>query len=69
MTVVFADAGYFIANLDDRDPLHERAKEVAAGLGLFRITTSQMVVTEFLNFMCREGVNTFGVLPCRWSES
>ena len=55
MTVVFADAGYFIANLDDRDPLHERAKEVAAGLGLFRITTSQMVVTEVLNYVSRGG--------------
>ena len=55
MTVIFADAGYFIANLDDRDPLHERAKEVAAGLGLFRITTSQMVVTEVLNYVSRGG--------------
>ena len=55
MTVVFADAGYFIANLDGRDPLHERAREVAAGLGLFRITTSQMVVTEVLNYVSRGG--------------
>ena len=34
MNVVFADAGYFIANLDNRDPLHERARTVAAGLGV-----------------------------------
>ncbi len=55
MTMVFADAGYFIANLDDRDPLHERASEVAAELGSFRITTSQMVVTEALNYVSRGG--------------
>ena len=55
MKVVLADAGYFIANLDDRDPLHERAKMVAAGLGLFRIVTTQMVITEVLNYVSRGG--------------
>ena len=43
MNVVFADAGYFIANLDNRDPLHERARTVAAGLGLFSTVTTQMI--------------------------
>ena len=55
MKVVFADAGYLIANLDDRDPLHERAKTVAAELGLFRIVTTQMVITEVLNYVSRGG--------------
>ena len=55
MNVVFADAGYFIANLDDSDPLHERARTVATGLGAFRMVTTQMVVTEVLNYMSRGG--------------
>ena len=55
MNVVFADAGYFIASLDDRDPLHGRAKDVAAGLGILRIMTTQMVVTEVLNYVSRGG--------------
>ena len=55
MNVVFADAGYFIASLDDRDPLHGRARDVAAGLGLLRIITTQMVVTEVLNYVSRGG--------------
>jgi len=57
MKEVFADAGYFIANLDDRDPLHERAKIVTAGLGLLRIVTTQMVMTEVLNYVSRGGEN------------
>ena len=55
MNAVFADAGYFIANLDNRDPLHGRAKEVVARLGLLRIMTTQMVVAEVLNYVSRGG--------------
>ena len=53
MKVVFADAGYFIANLDNRDPLHERARTVAAGLGSFTTVTTQMVIAEVLNYVSR----------------
>ena len=52
---MFADAGYFIANLDSRDPLHERARTVAAGLGLFSTVTTQMVIAEVLNYVSRGG--------------
>ena len=55
MNVVFADEGYFIANLDNRDPLHERARMVAAGLGLFSTVTTQMVIAEVLNYVSRGG--------------
>ena len=55
MNLVFADVGYFIANLDDRDPLHGRARDVTARLGLLRIMTTQMVVTEVLNYVSRGG--------------
>ena len=55
MTVVFTDAGYFIANLDDSDPLHERSQAAATKLGLSRIVTTQMVITEVLNYVSRGG--------------
>ena len=55
MNAVFADAGYFIANLDDRDPLHERAQTVARDLGSFSTVTTQMVVVEVFNYVSRGG--------------
>ncbi len=55
MDAVFADAGYFIANLDSRDPLHERAAAAASTLGQSRIITTQMVVAEVLNYVSRGG--------------
>ena len=55
MPTVFADAGYFIAKLNGRDPLHNRAVEVAEGLGGFRIVTTQMVLTEVINYMSDGG--------------
>ena len=55
MTVVFGDSGYFIASLNDRDPLHERAAAVTEGLGSFRLVTTQMVLTEVLNYMSDGG--------------
>ena len=55
MTVVFGDSGYFIANLNDRDPLHERAAAVTEGLGSFRLVTTRMVLVEVLNYMAGGG--------------
>ena len=61
MTVVFGDSGYFIANLNDRDPLHERAAAVTEGLGSFRVVTTQMVLTEVLNYMSDGGEHLRGL--------
>ena len=48
MKVVFADTGYWVAVLNPKDQLHERAKEVSKGLGQVRILTSEMVLDELL---------------------
>ena len=48
MKVVFADTGYWVAVLNPKDQLHERAKEVSKGLGQVRILTSEMVLNELL---------------------
>lgn len=61
MNAVFADAGYFIASLNNRDPLHERAKTVATDLGLFNTVTTQMVVAEVLNYVSRGGGHLRGL--------
>jgi predicted nucleic acid-binding protein len=50
MRQVFADTGYWIAVLDPRDELHERAKQVSSALGSFRLVTTEMVLAELLNF-------------------
>ena len=55
MRLLFADSGYWIALLFSRDQLHERAKEVTAGLESVVIFTTQMVLTEALNHLAGEG--------------
>ena len=55
MRVVFADAGYFIAILDDRDELYERTAEVVAALVLNETATTEMVLVEVLNHTSRAG--------------
>lgn len=48
---VFADSGYWIAIMYPGDQLHQRARQIAVGLGPVQIVTTQMVLTEALNFM------------------
>lgn len=55
MQTLFADSGYWIALLFSRDQLHERAREVAAGLGSVAIVTTQMALAEALNHLAGEG--------------
>jgi uncharacterized protein len=49
MERVFADTGYWIALLNPRDDLHEKALAASRDLGPKQIVTSEMVLTEFLN--------------------
>jgi predicted nucleic acid-binding protein len=55
MSQVFADTGYWIALLNPRDELHERAREVSATLELDQIVTSEWVLTELLNSFAERG--------------
>ncbi len=55
MRTVFGDAGYWIATIDDRDPLHEKALAVSRSLRNVRIVTTEMVLTELLNHMAGYG--------------
>ncbi len=49
MKAVFADTSYWIALLNPKDRLHERAKGLSQSLGSIQVITSEMVLTEFLN--------------------
>lgn len=55
MRSVFADADYWIATLNPRDELHERALKVAQSLHPVHIVTSEMVLAEMLNFFSKHG--------------
>ena len=49
MRVVFADTGYWVALLNPRDELHNKATELSKSLNPVHIVTSEMVLTEVLN--------------------
>ena len=51
MSDVFADTGYWVAILDSRDRLHERARTITEALGTRRLVTTHMVLAEVLNLM------------------
>jgi uncharacterized protein len=55
MTCVFADASYWIALINPRDQLHNRAREVSSTLDGVQILTSESVLTEVLNSFCARG--------------
>jgi predicted nucleic acid-binding protein len=49
MERVFADTGYWIALLNPRDDLHQKASSISREYDPSRIVTSEMVLAEFLN--------------------
>jgi len=55
MSAVFADAGYWIALFNPRDNLHAKAVSMAQAAQGRPIVTSQMVLTEFLNYYASLG--------------
>ncbi len=57
MRQVFADTGYWIAMLNPRDQLHEKAVAVSESLSLAKIVTSEMVLSELLNGFSDGGPN------------
>ena len=55
MRALFADSGHWIALLHPRDQVHERAKEIVAGLGSVPIVTTQMALVEAFNHLSGQG--------------
>lgn len=50
MRILFVDTSYWIAQFDARDQLHSKALEIEAQLRNDRLFTSELVLTEFLNY-------------------
>lgn len=48
MAALFADSGYWIALIDNRDQLHSRARTASARLNDVEIVTTQMALVETL---------------------
>ena len=55
MKPVFADAGYWIATVDEDDALHLKAVTLARSLVAVPIITTEMVLTELLNHVADFG--------------
>jgi len=55
LRTIFVDTGHWIATLNPRDELHERALAVSKALGKVRLVTSEMVLVELLNDFARRG--------------
>lgn len=55
MKRVFADTGYWVALLNPRDELHQKALELSQKIGLLYIFTSEMVLAEVLNDFSKRG--------------
>lgn len=55
MAAVFADSGYWIALLDARDQLHERASSLTRSLGGDEIVTTELVLVETFNHVAAGG--------------
>ena len=52
---LFADSGYWIAIMHTDDQLHLQARRVASRMASVQIVTTQMVLTEALNYMSELG--------------
>jgi predicted nucleic acid-binding protein len=55
MKRIFADAGYWIALVHPRDPLHRKAHEESVSAGKAQLVTTQMVLVEVLNAFAGQG--------------
>jgi len=55
MRVLFADAVYWIALINPRDNLHERAASLSRSLDQTVLVTTEMVLSEFLNAFAERG--------------
>ncbi len=64
MKKVFVDTSDFVAILQQRDQLHEKALSVEEKLGKAQKVTSELVLIEVLNYFCefREDVKNFVIM-------
>ncbi|GDZ94128.1 hypothetical protein PA905_20800 [Planktothrix agardhii CCAP 1459/11A] len=55
MRQVFADTGYWVALLNPKDELHQKARDISKQMDSLYILTSEMVLAEVLNDFSKRG--------------
>ena len=55
MNRVFADANFWIARFNPKNPLHSSAIAAQKSIGSARIVTNEVVLTEFLDYYSKSG--------------
>jgi predicted nucleic acid-binding protein len=55
MRTLFVDTGYYVSVLNPQDDLHDRAISVSRSLDDCIFVTTEMVLTELLNFFAERG--------------
>src|SRR5260221_13317987 len=63
MKTVFADAFYFLALLNKRDPAHERAVTASRAIGL-NLMTTELVLLEIADALCKPGQREEVLILC-----
>lgn len=58
MRVAFVDTAYWIAQFNVSDQLHQKALNVETQIRGVRLVTSELVLTEFLNYFSNSGRQT-----------
>ncbi len=55
MKTVFADTGYWIALINTKDSLHQKARQLTLQISPIKIITSEIVLSELLNSFSKQG--------------
>lgn len=55
MKTVFADTGYWIAMINKKDSLHQKARQLTLQMNPFKIITSEMIFSELLDSFSQQG--------------
>ncbi|MDJ0578441.1 nucleic acid-binding protein [Crocosphaera sp.] len=56
MKIVFADTGYWIAMINKKDSLHQKARQVTLEMNPIKIITSEMILSELLDSFSKQGL-------------
>lgn len=55
MKTVFADTGYWIAMINNKDGLHQKARQLTLQMNPLKIITSEMIFSELLDSFSKQG--------------
>lgn len=56
MKKVFADTGYWIALINSKDNLHQKARQLTTQISPVKIITSEIIFSELINSFSKQGL-------------